>query len=1411
MTLSIQHLCLAPQTPRGAISLLALLTVLIACQLVQIAESRPSCQDGWLPVGQTDCILIGQAPLNISQARQYCLSLGNNSRLIFLRNQQFNELLLSALLSSRNETNATTTELSASYWTGARVTDLVSLEWLDANYTDFSMSKLPGATPVLSRYSGRHGALKLIDNSILKLNFIDGSTNSSAALCARQPIQSPYRDSVQFDSKLRCDGANATLHRGLCYRVLNSPKSSPADKFDRDLAVQACRNWSAEASLAVINDFNTQFLATALIGSTAHGHAWISLEYMPDKYWAWQVNGTGDMRHSDWKLGEPSTPFKTESCVVAHQREVSLGEWNNVPCTDRFFSALCQAPPSKLNTSHVPSPIGILHSSPASRCRPGFYAYGDICWTLAAGTNGNRSDMAAECANQNASLALFHHRGEQAFLSALADQLGVNLTNGPAVWLGLNVEPDESKHGWLLTWDDGSSADYDFVFKILPTQLKNSDTQRYLCTALNLQSNSLEARLCNDTDPLMACRYNLVDHPFSPNKSQNLRCPDGEEPAVNGKCYKLYNTNANWTDADAACAKVGGSLASVHSRQEQLVISKKLKNLSPSDEAWLGMTVSFVEGQQHLIWSEDGGTGVQFFQFRHGYPKLPLSMPFNTKACVSISGKYGEWMTEVCSKTLPYICQTPGLPLTTSTLTSSTTTTASSIASTTTTVTPTAASNNSSTVGTTAPAKTPVSHTTGSSSGGGGDRPVCKSPDDKSNELSIPMPDGSGCLEYLFVDKTDSGAKQSWQDANNICQKHWSNAGQLASIGSMNESKAVFTFLKQFSADKVWLGASTSLSPVANAYSAWSDGSPMRFADFIPLDNPPDQSVDLAKSLCVAMETRPDSKYPGQFWSMDCNTRQAFLCKRSRLFDRLSTAAPEPAGRQTYACPDGFVAASSTDSACYRLLPTAVPYPQAEAECKASHSSAQLASYQTQAQLQRMASLLAEAANRESSLLNPQSAWIGLEFKAGLEGGVFGWTDGRPVLATDWAAFADTQKYDCVRLSSSPYWWLSGHMSTEQCSKKLRPLCRVSGVPVAVAPPASSAGCPSKFARFGSACYEFRSADSVATFADAQAACRSLNSSASSRQLLELEQGGFAQSAELHFLRSAAISVGSEVWLGLTSQGGNWSWRSDSRPLRSDLLYPAVAVGHLTPAAVSAGSTAASCYSLSLGWGLRSATNCSDKFAYICKRLVAGQPAVATPAPDPNYSTCLRSRSLVGEARDGRACIRWDVALATRRSSLGARAFVAKTDAAAADRLKANEFVSETVGSAAAYCRNVSSVGVGSSPVCFVTAAQSPALQLQLAYCSLPQCFATPTTPTSSGNSGNATYSSTTSVAVAVVLALCSAAALAGLIVIGVRLWRRGRWAAGYRPQLNLDAATGLAAGGGGTSFHNPIYMPANC
>ncbi|PAA52679.1 hypothetical protein BOX15_Mlig019801g2, partial [Macrostomum lignano] len=96
---------------------------------------------------------------------------------------------------------------------------------------------------------------------------------------------------------------------------------------------------------------------------------------------------------------------------------------------------------------------------------------------------------------------------------------------------------------------------------------------------------------------------------------------------------------------------------------------------------------------------------------------------------------------------------------------------------------------------------------------------------------------------------------------------------KLASIGSMNESKAVFTFLKQFSADKVWLGASTSLSPVANAYSAWSDGSPMRFADFIPLDNPPDQSVDLAKSLCVAMETRPDSKYPGQFWSMDCNTR----------------------------------------------------------------------------------------------------------------------------------------------------------------------------------------------------------------------------------------------------------------------------------------------------------------------------------------------------------------------------------------------------------------------------------------------------------------------------------------------------------------------------------------------------------
>lgn len=56
-------------------------------------------------------------------------------------------------------------------------------------------------------------------------------------------------------------------------------------------------------------------------------------------------------------------------------------------------------------------------------------------------------------------------------------------------------------------------------------------------------------------------------------------CPSGYTQASNNKCYKVYNVNKNWFDAEQTCFNANGHLASVESA---------FIKFNATNDAWLG-------------------------------------------------------------------------------------------------------------------------------------------------------------------------------------------------------------------------------------------------------------------------------------------------------------------------------------------------------------------------------------------------------------------------------------------------------------------------------------------------------------------------------------------------------------------------------------------------------------------------------------------------------------------------------------------------------------------------------------------------------------------------------------------------------------------------------------------------------
>ncbi|XP_034075305.1 ladderlectin-like [Gymnodraco acuticeps] len=118
--------------------------------------------------------------------------------------------------------------------------------------------------------------------------------------------------------------------------------------------------------------------------------------------------------------------------------------------------------------------------------------------------------------------------------------------------------------------------------------------------------------------------------------------------SFNGRCYKYFNTESTWADAELYCVSQGGNLVSIHSTEEEDFVKFLIKMSDPAEGyTWIGLHDIAKEGR--WMWS-DGCAAKYLFWYRR--------QPNNSgrgEDCV-LNNWRGKWNDGPCSSTFPSVC-----------------------------------------------------------------------------------------------------------------------------------------------------------------------------------------------------------------------------------------------------------------------------------------------------------------------------------------------------------------------------------------------------------------------------------------------------------------------------------------------------------------------------------------------------------------------------------------------------------------------------------------------------------------------------------------------------------------------------------------------------------------------------------
>ncbi|XP_058889912.1 macrophage mannose receptor 1-like [Acipenser ruthenus] len=417
-------------------------------------------------------------------------------------------------------------------------------------------------------------------------------------------------------------------NNGMCYYY--------NDTEITDLYTAALRCYEENARLASIADEEEQSFLTSMVGTGAVEYAWIGLKEMGVVGGEYHWLDFSPVTFVNWAPGEPNDANGEEQCV---QMSRHAGTWYDMNCGKTSAGYVCKKYPGDSHTAPPPTQPWSGH------CPQDWLLFGNKCF-LFKGRHDGKDEFHANwtfaqtwCGDQGGDLAVIDNQYENDFVASYLEDIRA------PVWIGLSDVLHEGK----FTWSDGSQVLYTNWNAGEPNNFGDSGEH---CTMI--AHSHRETGRWNDggcQSKLGFVCYRKKSNSIPPPPPTKSPCPHGYT-SWKKNCYKLVaepELQASWQDAQAACEKEKGSLASIdHSYEQNFVAGVVLQGRV---DAWIGLRR---QGDGSYTWVD----GWPVF-YTHWGPGEPTN--HNEEGCVTMHSPplfhCCTWNDTSCSQKQAYICK----------------------------------------------------------------------------------------------------------------------------------------------------------------------------------------------------------------------------------------------------------------------------------------------------------------------------------------------------------------------------------------------------------------------------------------------------------------------------------------------------------------------------------------------------------------------------------------------------------------------------------------------------------------------------------------------------------------------------------------------------------------------------------
>ncbi|XP_062868150.1 macrophage mannose receptor 1 [Trichomycterus rosablanca] len=412
---------------------------------------------------------------------------------------------------------------------------------------------------------------------------------------------------------------------GVCYYY------NDTDVVDFYTAMLRC--YHEKSLLVSILDQQEQTFMLSMVGTGQIAAAWIGMRMLGvvGGLLLW-VDGS-PVTYVHWASGEPNNANGEEQCVQMNRYP---GSWNDVNCGRAVAGYVCKKLPGENHTPPPPTPAW------DGNCPEGWMRYHNKCYMFKGrhGHNEERTNWTFArdwCRKEGGDLAVIDDINENDFVASYLRDMN------HAAWIGLSDRLHEGK----FAWSDGVSP---VLFtNWAEKEPNNNDGQEHCVSMLHnhLATGRWNDENCNERRSWVCSRKKSASLPPPPPTSSP--CPSGYTTWYKN-CYKLVESPKPWEEAQAACVKEGGNLASVDMSYEQAFITGVVQQ--GKTEAWIGLRRKGDSGSYQ--WSD----GWPIF-YTHWGPGEPSNHA--DEGCVSMHGRshfiQGTWNDTDCKVAKPYICK----------------------------------------------------------------------------------------------------------------------------------------------------------------------------------------------------------------------------------------------------------------------------------------------------------------------------------------------------------------------------------------------------------------------------------------------------------------------------------------------------------------------------------------------------------------------------------------------------------------------------------------------------------------------------------------------------------------------------------------------------------------------------------